>query len=506
MIKSTLLKIEGVHKSFPGVKVLDNINASFNMGEVHALIGENGAGKSTFMNILFGYYHADQGKLIWRGEEIKISSPLEAQKTGIAMIHQENSLIPYLSVMDNIFLGHFPSGGGFVKKNELKRKARKLLQELDIENIREDTIVERLSVAQKQLIEIVKALSTDPKLIMMDEPTAALTSKETETLMKIIRKLRDNGVSIVYVSHRLEEVFSISDKISILRDGNLVATRDVKDIQIDEAVALMVGRELDEQMHSSYVKKSIDEGAEYVLKVEAFTKKNKFSDISFRLKKGEILGFGGLVGAGRSELMEAIFGFEPEDSGKLFFKGDEVKIKSPVHAISMGMAMVPEERKVKGIFGDMSVGGNINISSYRKLKSGALISRKKENNAADSYIKLLNVKTTDRNKLISNLSGGNQQKAILGRWLQTKPEILILDEPTHGIDVGAKAEIYRIIRELSESGISIILISSELPELLLLSDRIAIMQNGRLNGIIEPEDAFTQENVMMYATGQKKNV
>lgn len=506
MNKSVLLKIEGAHKSFPGVKVLDDINVSFKAGEVHALIGENGAGKSTFMNILFGYYHAEEGKLIWNGEEIRIESPLEAQKTGIAMIHQENSLIPYLSVMDNIFLGHYPSGGGFVNKNELKRKAQKLLEELEIDNIQEETIVERLSVAQKQLIEIAKALSTNPKLIMMDEPTAALTSKETETLMKIIRKLRDNGVSIVYVSHRLEEIFSISDRISILRDGHLVATRDIGDIQIEEAVALMVGRELDKHMHSVTNRKGIDERAEQVLRVENFTKKDKLNDVSFELRKGEILGFGGLVGAGRSELVEAIFGFEPEDSGKLFLKGSEVKIKSPVYAISMGMAMVPEERKIKGIFGDLSVGGNINISSYDKLKSGALISKKKENDAADKYIKLLNVKTTDRDKLISNLSGGNQQKAILGRWLQTKPEILILDEPTHGIDVGAKAEIYKIIRELSKSGISIILISSELPELLMLSDRIAIMQNGNLNGIIESEDAFTQENVMLYATGQKKNV
>lgn len=501
MANNELLKIEGISKSFPGVKVLDGISVTFKKGSVHALLGENGAGKSTFMNILFGYYHADEGKLIWDGQEVRLNSPIAAQSLGISMIHQENSLIPYLSVMNNIYLGNYPKKGPFVNKRELRKNVEALLAELEITDIQPDTQVDKLSVAQKQLIEIVKALSLKPKLLMMDEPTAALTSKETQTLMKIIARLRESGVSIVYVSHRMEEVFEIADEISVLRDGKLITTKQRGEITIDEAVRLMVGRDLGEQM-SRFTDRGFDyKTAETIIQVRNLTRKGKFQDVSFDVKKGEILGFGGLVGAGRSELMEALFGYDRYDSGYVEISGKATSIRHPHDAIASGMAMVPEERKVKGIFPELSVRDNINIASYKGLKKGAFISGRLEAQAAQGYVQQLSIKTTSVKKKIGKLSGGNQQKAILSRWLQTKPDILILDEPTHGIDVGAKADIYRIIRDLADQGITILLISSELPELLMMSDRIVVMHNGTVSGVVSKEE-FSQERVMRFATGQ----
>lgn len=498
-----LLKVEHVSKSFPGVKVLHDINIVFNKGEVHAILGENGAGKSTLMNILFGYYRTEEGELIWEGNSIKLDSPIEAQKIGIAMIHQENSLIPYLSVMDNIYLGHYPKNGAFIDKRVLRKNTVELLKELEISGISPNMVVSKLSVAQKQLIEIVKALSLKPKLLMMDEPTAALTAKETDTLMKIIEKLKNSGTSIVYVSHRMEEVFETADKITVLRDGIMIKTARKEEISIDEAVRLMVGRDLEAQMENTK-KRSPDEiDRTIVLEAKGLFRQNKFEDISFSVRRGEILGFGGLVGAGRSELMESLFGFDRLDQGELLLHGKPVTIRSPYDALRHKLALLPEERKVKGLFPELSVRDNINIASYKKLKKGKLIDKKKENTAAQYYVEKLNIKTTNIKKRMGELSGGNQQKAILSRWLQTEPDILILDEPTHGIDVGAKAEIYKIIRDLAKKGISILLISSELPELLLLSDRVIVMQMGKINGVIEPQD-YSEENIMMHATGQSK--
>ncbi len=503
MTNTAMLKVEHISKSFPGVKVLNDINIDFHTGEVHAILGENGAGKSTLMNILFGYYHAEEGSLIWNGESVKLQSPIEAQHMGIAMIHQENSLIPYLSVMDNIFLGHYPKRGTFINKRELRKNAVALLAELDIPEIGPDTAVDKLSVAQKQLIEIVKALSLRPRLLMMDEPTAALTAKETRTLMGIISKLKRDGVSIVYVSHRMEEVFEVADKITVLRDGRMIKTSPKDEISIEEAVKLMVGRDLEEQLGGAEKRSPDAIDSEVVLEVKDLSRKGKFQNISFSARKGEILGFGGLVGAGRSELMESIFGFDKADSGELILNGRAVSIRSPYDAVQNRLALVPEERKVKGLFPDLSVSDNINMASYRSLKKGKLISKKLESDSAQKYVSELNIKTTNINKRIGELSGGNQQKAILSRWLRTHPEILILDEPTHGIDVGAKAEIYKIIRNLANEGITILLISSELPELLMLSDRIVVMSMGSITGIIEPHE-YSEENVMLFATGQRK--
>lgn len=497
-----LLRLEGICKSFPGVQVLKNINLVFRRGSVHALMGENGAGKSTLMNIVFGYHHPDSGKLILNGEKTSIADPLDAQTKGIAMIHQENSLIPYLSVMNNIFLGNYPRKGPMIDEGRLKEETQKLLADLEIEGIKPTTLVENLSVAQKQLVEIAKALSRKPTLLMMDEPTATLTDKETTTLLKIIARLKKEGVAIVYVSHRIEEVFSVADEITVLRDGEVITHQAVKDIAIDEAVKLMVGRDLGNQLRRVKDGSERKHSEEIVLEVRNLNSSGKFHNISFQLKRGEVLGFGGLVGAGRTEVVEAVFGYAPADSGEIIIHGKKVDIRHPHDAISHAMAMIPEERKVKGLFGVLDVKENINVVSYKKHMRRGLISKKLEEKAAWDYVHALSIKTPTIYKKAGNLSGGNQQKVILSRWLQTNPEILILDEPTHGIDVGTKAEIYRMIHELTDKGMSIILISSELPELMTLSDEIAVMCQGTIRKILPTEEA-TEENIMLYATGIK---
>lgn len=497
MENTEFLRVEGVSKSFSGVRVLEDINISFNKGNVHALLGENGAGKSTFMNILFGYYQADGGKIFIEDKATKIASPIDAQKKYIAMIHQENSLIPYLSVMYNIYIGHYPKKGGLIDKHKLYQNTKTLLDELQVD-IDPNTPIDSLSVAQKQLIEIVKALSLHPRLILMDEPTASLTEKEAGTLMHIIDKLKKDGVAILYVSHRMEEVFKIADEITVLRDGKLIKTAKRGEIDVDDAVKLMVGRDLSSQMEMIAQLGNKTLNNEIILEVENLSKKGKFENVSFIAHKGEILGFGGLVGAGRSELMEALFGYIPADRGKIFIHGKEVCIKKPYQALENKISLVPEERKEKGILAIMSVKDNINIANYKNCKKGGLLRSKLENNLAEKYVESLSIKTNSIRKSIGNLSGGNQQKVILARWLSTEPEILILDEPTHGIDVGAKADIYKIIKDLSAKGITILLISSDMPELLLLSDRIIVMGRGKINGEIDRKEA-TEESIMRCA-------
>lgn len=500
-----ILKLNGISKSFPGVKVLDKITLSFHAGRVHALMGENGAGKSTLMNIIFGYHHPDEGSLILDGEETVIADPLDAQARGIAMIHQENSLIPYLSVMNNIYLGNYPKKGIFVDEAKLKANAQELLNQLEISDIEPGMMVEKLSVAQKQLVEIAKALSRKPRLLMMDEPTATLTEKESAILMRIIQRLKEEGVSIIYVSHRLEEVFAIADDITVLRDGEVMASQPKDTLEMNEAVKLMVGRDLESQVARSRADSKGALDGEVVLEVKNLSLTGKFSDVSFRLKRGEVLGFAGLVGAGRTEVAEAIFGYCPAQSGEIYIHGKKVDIRHPRSAIAHHMAMLPEERKVKGLFGVLNVKENINIASYQKHKIGGLIRKSREEASAWEYVKQFHIKTPTIYKPVGNLSGGNQQKTILSRWLQTDPEILILDEPTHGIDVGTKAEIYRVIRELAKKGMSIILISSELPELLALSDEILVMCRGTACAVLNAEEA-TEETIMFYATGLNQTI
>lgn len=496
---NVLFKVEHVSKSFPGVKVLDDINIELRRGSVHAIVGENGAGKSTFMNIVFGVYQDYEGSLLWEGKEVRFESPLDAQRCGIAMVHQENSLVPYLSVMDNIYLGHYPKKGMFIDKNQLREKAISLMKELRIEAIDPDIKVVNLSVAQKQLVEIVKALSLNAKLLMLDEPTASLTTKETKYLMDIIEELRKKGVAIVYVSHRLEEVFSIADEISVLRDGSMIINMQKEQFDYDQVIFHMIGRKLEDYDVAGIDQRDLQHSDE-ALRVEHLSRRNELTDISFEARKGEILGFGGLVGAGRSELLEAIFGYEPYTSGDIYVEGEKVTIRSTEDAIKHGLALVPEERKVKGIFAGLSVMENINIVSYHDLKNGRLINREKERKSASTYVDELKIRTTSIKKLVGQLSGGNQQKAILARWLRIHPKILMLDEPTHGIDIGAKEDIYRIIRELAQQGTTVLLVSSEMQELIRLSDRVIVMREGKVQGILDKAE-LSQDGIMHYAMG-----
>ncbi|MBR0085282.1 MAG: sugar ABC transporter ATP-binding protein [Lachnospiraceae bacterium] len=497
-----VFKVEHVSKSFPGVKVLDDINIEFRKGTVHAIVGENGAGKSTFMNIVYGVYQDYEGKLIWEDKEVKFDSPLEAQKMGIAMVHQENSLIPYLSVMDNIYLGHYPKKAGLIDKSKLRKQSTALMKELGIEGIDVNTKVVNLSVAQKQLVEIVKALSHDARLLMLDEPTAALTDKETEYLMKIIDELKKKDVAIIYVSHRLEEVFEVSDEISVLRDGCMIITIPKEKFNYDDVVFHMIGRKLEEFDVVGEDKRDL-KNAPVELKVEHLSRRDELKDISFEVKKGEILGFGGLVGAGRSELLEAIFGYDPYTSGEVYIEGEKVHIRNTGEAIKLGLALVPEERKVKGIFATHSVMANINIASYKDLKNGRFINKRKEKKSAEEYVEKLSIKTETIKKLLSQLSGGNQQKVVVSRWLRTDPKILMLDEPTHGIDIGAKSDIYAIIRRLANEGTTILLISSEMQELIRLSDRVVVMREGVVQGFLN-KDELSQDAIMRLAMGQQK--
>lgn len=494
MKQKVILSVENLSKSFPGVKALENVTIDFKEGEVHALMGENGAGKSTFMNLIFGVYSPDAGLIKVNGKEVRFSKPLDAMKCGISMIHQENSLIPHMSVMENIFVGNMPKKGVYVDKRRLRQLTEDLMHELDIKDIDPATEVIHYSVAQKQLIEIMKALSHKPKVLMMDEPTAALTTTEVENLMKLIRRLKERGTCIIYVSHRIEEVFEISDRITVLRDGEYVSTTPIGEASQDEVIRDMVGRDLSEQMSILNEYQPYYDLSKVVLEVRDLTSKGRFENVSFQLYKGEILGFSGLVGAGRTELIESIFGFEPLTSGEVYMHGEKVEIRHPKDAIAKKVGLIPEERKVKGLFPDLSVRENINVSNYKKLcGKSKLINYKKEQEAALKSVERLNIRTTSINKRIFELSGGNQQKAIIARWLNMHPDILILDEPTHGIDVGAKAEIYGLIRDLVRQGISIILISSEMTELIMLSDRIAVMHNGKLNGILEHHELDPQK-------------
>lgn len=505
MSKQTILEVKNITKTFPGVVALKNINLSFKSGEVHALVGENGAGKSTLMNIIDGVCSPDEGsQIFYKGEKVSFKNTNDANKHGIAMIHQENSLVQHLTVYENISLGNFPKKGLFIDKEKMIKIARNLLSRLNISHINPSAYIRNLSSSEKQLIEIAKALTANPEVIIMDEPTAALTVKETEILMDIIRHLKEIGVAIVFISHHLEEIFEISDVVSILRDGEYVGTYEINKISLQKVISLMVGREL-----SSNVPKKTPEEIErrlktkntpVVLEVEGICRPGKVKDASFVVHEGEILGFAGLVGSGRTELMECIYGYAKHSAGRIKICGELVKITTSTHAVKRGLGMVSEDRKVNGILPLHSVRDNINSASWRHLRFGLFLSKDKEKTNAAEYVKRINVKTPSTSTRISTLSGGNQQKALLCRMLSIKPRILILDEPTHGIDVGAKEEIYSIINQLADSGISIILISSELPELISLSHRVLIMNQGGINGELE-FDAFDQERIISIASG-----
>lgn len=498
--KNVLLKIEGISKSFPGVKALDNVSFEVAKGEVHAIVGENGAGKSTLMNILSGVYTPDSGKLHFDGKEVNFKDPKHAQETGVAMIHQELSLASHLSIMENIYIGRLKRNKlGFVNYKELYRMCKDELECLGMAHILPDTLIKDLSVSEMQMVEIAKALSLKSKLIIMDEPTSSLTNKETEMLFATIRSLKQSGVSVLYISHRMEEIFELSDRATVLRDGTLVKTMDTKDTTPKEIVSLMVGREFNKTFHREH--KRVSDSEEPILEVQNLTYGKRVKNVSFKLYPGEIVALTGLVGAGRSELLQTVFGIHSKDSGRIILNGNEVEIKSPSEAIGHGIGLVPEGRKTQGLFLGLKVRENITVANLPKLCRTFFVRNKTEREKAEFYVSKLRVKTTDMEQQVRYLSGGNQQKTIIARWLLNNPKILFLDEPTHGVDVGAKSEIYEIINNLAKEGVGIILISSELPEVLTLADRILVMHNGNLNGELLREEA-NQEKIMEYATNQ----
>ena len=494
-----LLQMKNVSKYFPGVKALEEVKLEAYSGEVLALLGENGAGKSTLMKILSGVYSKDTGSIIIGGSEVDIKGIKDAEKHGIAIIHQELSLLPNMCIWENIFLGNEGFNGitRRINKKELKEKSEILLKDIGF-NIDVDTLVKDLNVGEKQLIEIAKALSKNSKIIIMDEPTTALTDVETDNLFKVITKLKNQNMSIVYISHRINEIFQICDRITVLRDGKYIGEVMTKDITKDDLISMMVGRKLEEQF--PYRKSS---KGQTMLKVESLCFSEKVCNISFQAKSGEILGVSGLMGSGRTEMAKTIFGEYKKSSGKVFVDGEEVNINSPKDAIEKGICYLSEDRKQEGLILGMSVGSNMTLANLKKYENGAKrLNKVEEGKVVQEYIKKLSIKTPSAEQLIKYLSGGNQQKVILAKWIMLAPKVLIIDEPTRGIDVGAKKEIYDVLNELKAMGKAIIMISSDMPEILGICDRILVMHEGEISGELSREEA-TQEAIMKYAVGIK---
>lgn len=483
--------MEGVTKKYGGLTALDNVSFQVRPGEIHALVGENGAGKSTLMKILGGIEKKDGGRVFFKGEEAGFHFPMDAINAGIAIIHQELSMLPSMNVMENIFMGRMPTRLGRIQWKKLEAESRRVLNQVGLE-VNPYAVVNDLSISKRQLIEIAKALSIEAKLIIMDEPNSSLCDAETEILFRVIRDLKGRGISVIYVSHKIEEVLEISDRISSLRDGKFVGTIEKSQATVDSIIQMMVGRELNRERREHRT------SGEVCLEAENLWGRG-FKDVSFALRKGEVLGFSGLVGAGRSEVARAVFGAEPYTSGSLRIHGRKVRFKSPAEAIRNGLAMVPEDRKKLSLFLNNPISFNMTLAELPRLKRLGLIDGSRADSLVDDFIKKLRIKLGSPDHPVSSLSGGNQQKTILARWLATTPEILILDEPTHGVDVGAKAEIYQLIHKLAGDGLSIILISSELPEILTMADRVVVMHEGRVTGILEKEE-ISEENIMAHAT------
>lgn len=492
-MKDSILEIQDVSKSFSGVYALKGVRLTVKKGEVHALIGENGAGKSTLMKIILGMHQPNEGSMLFKGETYAPKNPMDALQAGVSMIHQEISLADNMTVAENIWVGREPTKGGFVDYAEMNRKAKALLSELNLD-ISPSCKVKKLKVAQQQMVEIARAISYDSDLIIMDEPTSALTEDEVKTLFSIIRNLKKKQVTVIIIMHKLNELFEISDSVTVLRDGEYVGCYPIEEMTEKKLVSLMVGRELNEM----FPKQAASIGGE-LLSVKHLTLKGVFEDVSFTVRKGEILGVAGLMGAGRSEIMLSLFGAVPPDSGEIFIDGKKAVIRSPRDAIRNGIAMVTEDRKLTGLSLCRSCKENMSIAHLKKISPHLFLNEKKERREIDRMIQALSIKLASVRQAVSSLSGGNQQKIVLARWLLTEPRILILDEPTRGIDVGAKAEIHRLISELTGTGMAVIMISSELPEILGMSDRILVVHNGRVSGELTREEA-SQERIMEFAT------
>lgn len=497
MTYTPLVEMKGIDKSFTGNQVLREVNFDIHKGEVHALMGENGAGKSTLIKVLTGIHKRDNGVIKVGGKEIDFSNPKQAEKEGIVVIHQELNIIPHLTVAENMFLGKNITYGksGILNTKAMKKQTEVSLLELGVTNIKPDDICGDLSVGKQQMVEIARALSTKAELIVMDEPTAALTDREIDSLFRVVESLRERGVSIIYISHRMEEIFKICDRITVLRDGRHIGTEKISDTSFEAIVKMMVGRELGERFPERP-----SQIGEVILEVKDLERKGLFKGISFNVNKGEILGVAGLMGAGRTEIMETIFGYEKKNDGSIYLDGKKLTIKHPLDAVKAGIGFISEDRKSKGLVIDSSIRENISLPNMKTVSNKGVISARREGKLVRELIERLHVKTTGSEQEVKSLSGGNQQKVVIAKWLGINPKLLILDEPTRGVDVGAKKEIYMIMDELTKNGVAIIMISSELPEVLGVSDRIMVIHEGRISKIIDRHEAG-QEKIMTAATG-----
>lgn len=493
MSEQYLLEMKHICKSFPGVKALQDVSFQLRAGEVHALLGENGAGKSTLIKVLGGIYIAEEGEIYIEGKKAEIGGVRDAQANGIAIIHQELVLVPYMTVAENIFLGREHGKGRFVNHESMIREAQELLDQYQM-NINAETQIKDLTIAQQQMVEIVKAISFNSKILVMDEPTSSISDKEVGFLFETMRTLTKKGVGIVYISHKMSELEEICDRVTVMRDGTYVGTKEVKDTSKDELVAMMVGREL-----TNYYTRDFASAGEVILKCEDISDGKMARGASFEVRKGEIIGFAGLVGAGRSEVMKCIFGLTKNSTGNIYMDGKKIEIHSPIDAVKYGIALVPENRKSEGLYKVQSVKFNSTIQVLKDFIKGVRVNLDKEEEITQKYIDMMSTKTPSQEQVIGNLSGGNQQKVMIGRWLATNPKVLILDEPTRGVDVGAKSEIYAIMNELTKQGMSIIMISSELPEILNMSDRIYVMRDGKVRGCFSHSEGVTQEDIMRLA-------
>lgn len=500
-----ILRMKNISKSFPGVQALKNVSFDLKKGEVHALVGENGAGKSTLMKVLGGVHLADEGEIEINGVPVEITSPRDALDHNISVIHQEFNLVPTLNVYENVFLGKelIKKTTRSIDRKLMREKTKELLESLGLTIIgtNYDIPVRNLSVAQQQLVEIAKALFNETSILVMDEPTSVLTSKETEILFELINKFKEEGMAIVYISHRLEEVITISDRITVLRDGELITTMDNSDKNVskDEIVAHMIGRNIEDY----YPDRSADKiNDDVVLEVKNLTAKGVFDNVSFNVRKGEILGFAGLVGAGRTEIMKAIFGDHHYNSGEVILDGVSKRIRSTTEAIKEGIVLVPEDRKQEGLVLLMTLADNISLPNTDKITSLGTVRRRKKTSLANEFVEKLTIRPPMINRPIQNFSGGNQQKTVIAKWLATNPKLIILDEPTRGVDVGAKSEIYSLVNDLTKAGVGIVFVSSELPELLGVCDRILVVHEGRITGEFRKEEA-TEEKILRAAAGME---
>jgi ribose transport system ATP-binding protein len=498
-MSANIVEMKGISKAFPGVQALDKVDFSCRAGEVHAVVGENGAGKSTLMKVLAGAYHPDTGSIRYRGEEISFTSPRDAQRHGIAIIYQEFNLLPDLTVGENIFLGREPQKRmGFIDNTQLYEKAAALLEGLGM-NLDLHALVSEMGVAKQQMVEIAKALSQNADVIMMDEPSAVVSGRELESLFSIIRSLRENGKTVIYISHRIDEIFQIAERATVLKDGRLVGTVNTKEVDKPEIIRMMVGRNLSETFPPRRKKAERRE----VLSVENLCSGNSLRNVTFKVYSGEILGIAGLVGAGRTELARAVFGADPVDCGDVYLRGVKLKKGSPKASISRGIGFITEDRAKDGLVHSLSVRKNLTMAILDRIRQLIFIREKKEKELSNHFVEQFNIIAPSVEQEVRYLSGGNQQKVILAKWIGIEPSMLIMDEPTRGIDVGAKSEVYQLMRRLADQGTAVIMISSELPEIIGMSDRILVMHDGRIMGELNPEEA-TEEQILMLATGQKE--